>query len=250
MRTRYSRIGNQGLLTPGRVSVGVAVLVVAVLFAMRTFFPDTLLTLVEPIQGAGDVLTAAVGSVQTDTTDRETLLAEVEALRGQNAVLAAQLADLADIQTEGRIPAGVVARPPTSPYDTLVVAAGSNEGVAVGAIAYGAGGIPLGSVERVSARTAHVALYSAPGRATDAWAGEARVPVALMGAGSGAFRATIAKDATVAVGDQVFVPGPGALPIGVVARVDTDPSSPTSVLFVRPLANPFTTTWVAIGPSL
>jgi len=101
-------------------------------------------------------------------------------------------------------------------------------------------------VVRAEEGSAQVSLYSAAGRSTLGWAGEARIPIELLGVGSGAFRASVAKDSGIAIGDLVYVPGPGALPIGTVVRIDTDPSSPTGILFVKPLASPFSLTWVAM----
>lgn len=253
MRTRYSRIGNEGLLTGGRAALGAVVVIVVVLFLFRTFFPDTLVALMRPLVGTGDALSAAVGSVglfEEKKAAQEELLREIEVLRAENAGLRAELGDLSKLPGDEGVRAGVVARPPASPYDSLVVAAGSSSGVSLGALAYGPGSVPIGTVARVSAASAHISLYSAPGRRTEGWAGEARIPVSIEGAGSGAFRAGVAKDAGLVVGDQVYVPGPGALPIGVVARIDTDASSPEATLFIRPLANPFTITWVVIAEAL
>lgn len=250
MKTRYSRIGNQGLLSGGRIALGAVLFIVLVLFAFRTFFPDALVALMRPITGTGDMLSAAVGSVGefgAKKVSEEELTRELEALRNENATLRAELLDIGKLPGDTGIKAGVIARPPASPYDTLVVGAGSALGVSSGAIAYGQGSVPVGTVERVSNGSAHISLFSAPGRRTEGWVGEARTPVSIEGAGSGAFRASVAKDAGVVVGSEVYAPGPGALPIGVVARIDTDASSPEATLFIRPLANPFTITWVAIG---
>ena len=55
--------------------------------------------------------------------------------------------------------AGIVARPPASPYDTLVLSAGSEEGVTLGMEAFGAGGVPLGVVSSVLANFSRVTLF-------------------------------------------------------------------------------------------
>ncbi len=65
--------------------------------------------------------------------------------------------------------------------------------------------------------------------------------------GAGSFSSTIPQTSSVAVGDTVYVPGPGALPIGTVIKIDTDASSPTEVLHVQPLVNLFSITWVEIA---
>ncbi len=239
------------------VALAVAVVVV-VLLILRLVFPQALTSLARPVWALGDTLSAAVGSATLsfenadDVRDeRDRLQAELLARTNEYQVLRAQLVDEARLgAVEGRIVAGVLARPPLSPYDTLVVGKGSDAGVREGAQAYGEGGVPLGTVARTDAATAHIALYSSAGRETLGWAGEERIPVSLVGAGGGAFRATLAKDAPVTVGELVYVPGPGALPIGTVARIDVNPSSSTATLFITPLANPFTLSTVAIGQPL
>ncbi|HRH55963.1 MAG TPA: rod shape-determining protein MreC, partial [Candidatus Paceibacterota bacterium] len=144
--------------------------------------------------------------------------------------------------------AGVLVRPPVSPYDTLILDQGSSAGVEAGMRAEGAGGLPIGIVESASANSSRVILYSAPGKETESWAGEARIPITLRGEGSGAMSATVAREAGIVAGDLVYVSGPGAIAIGSVVAVDNDPSSPRSRINVRPLANPFSMTWVTLVP--
>jgi cell shape-determining protein MreC len=121
--------------------------------------------------------------------------------------------------------------------------------VQLGATAYGPGGTPLGTVASVTNATARITLYSNPGLETSAWAGDARVPITLKGTGSGGFDATLPKTAGVQAGQGIYVAGAGALPIGTVAKVDADPSSPNVVLHIHPYLNPFSLTWVTISPN-
>lgn len=245
-------------MSGGRVGIAIIIVAILVLLGLRTLAPDLLVYLARPLLGAGSSLSAAVGNATgafEDKTvveaERDTLRAELLAAQNENAVLRAQLSDASKLAgaepvTRERVRAGVIARPPISPYDTIVVAAGQEDGVRVGAFAYGSGGVPIGTVSALSGKNAHIALFSAPGRETQGWAGEARTAVSLRGAGGGAFRASVSKDALLVVGDTVLAPGPGALPIGVIARIDTDPSLPEANLYIRPLINPFSLTWVAI----
>ena len=85
-----------------------------------------------------------------------------------------------------------------------------------------------------------MALYSTPGRATDALVGVSRTPIELhvARARSALHRVPRRAEAGVAVGDVVYVTGPGSLPIGTVSKIDSDPSSPTSTLHITPAAEP------------
>ncbi len=143
------------------------------------------------------------------------------ALSAQNAALAAQVADLTALLGGRTAPpkgivASVLARPPVAPYDVLIVDQGASAGVRQGAQAYGAGGTPIGVVGEVEGSRSRVTLYSARTMKTDGWAGADRIPLTIDGIGAGAFRATVSKDAGVAVGDGVYVAHDGAFPVGTV----------------------------------
>lgn len=262
MRTPFSRARRRSaILSPGGVLAILVVLVIVILlFLLRAFFPGSIATLARPFWAAGDGLTGIGGSVAAFFGDkvhivaeRDALSREVVVLQEQNAALRARAHDLEQLlggrsNAATQLLAGVLARPPVAPYDTLVIDRGSADGVRVGQQVLGAGGVPLGTIESMGPHTARVLLYSAPGRVTEGWAGEARVPVSLEGASAGAFRTSVSRDSALAVGDAIYVPGPGAVPIGTVVRVDTDPSSPEARMYVRPRANPFSITWVSVVP--
>lgn len=262
MKTQFSRTRRRtALLAPGSAAlIAVAAALVILFFILRALFPGAIAALAAPFWSAGNAATGAGGSVAAFFGDkaviaeeRDRLRAENAALKEQAALLSARALDLERLlggRTEASrgVVAGVLARPPVSPYDTLVIDQGTLAGVAVGQAVYGAGGLPLGSVESAAERTSRVVLYSAPGQVTEGWVGPNRTPVSLAGASMGAFRTSVPRESLVAVGEQVYVPGPGAAPIGTVVRIDTDPSSPRAVIHVRPVANPFSITWVTVGP--
>ncbi len=256
MRTQYLRRHND----TRRVFILGACAVVAVLvLGVRFFTPNFFFALMAPLLHSSSSVTASVGDAVSGLTDSSQLAAQnraledqVLALRNQNQALTTRTQDLTKLlggtrEGSGSITAGVLARPPESPYDTLVVAAGSKNAVVAGSEVFAQGGIPIGTVEHVGADTSQVSLFSLPGRTTSGWVGENRIALTLTGAGAGAFTATLSKDSSVSVGDLVYLPGPGAIPMGTVARVDTDPSSPTEVIHVQPSVNLFSITWVVIG---
>lgn len=243
----------------GPVSLALFILVLIVM-VLRLLVPGALVTVAAPLWATGNVLTAGVGNVGsffTDkvalTEDRDRLMRENAALYAKSALLEAKARDLERLlggRTEGAegILAGVLARPPVSPYDILIVDAGADAGVSVGSRADGPGGMPIGEIESTTKDSARVQLFSTPAKETESWIGEARIPVTLVGEGSGAMSAVVAREAGIAVGDLVYMAGPGALPIGSVTAVGNDPSSPRSRVDIRPLLNPFSVTWVTITP--
>jgi cell shape-determining protein MreC len=144
--------------------------------------------------------------------------------------------------------AGILSRPPLSPYDTLVVAAGTNAGVAPGMRVFAPGGVPIGTVISTLSSSATVTLYSSPGTTLSAWVGDDRVPVTLTGEGGGAFSATAPKSAGILEGDIVYVVGTITAPLGVIKDITTNASSPSVELFVAPSVNLFSLVWVTVVP--
>ncbi len=262
MRKRFSRrhnslVGAYPWLGPAALGLIVFVLVFALL---RVFLPGVLVAVATPFWMTGSALSAGVGNAGALLSDKPALVAERDRLLADNAALYAKSANLeaevADLtrllgdRTEAGsgILAGVLVRPPVSPYDTLVIDQGERAGVAAGMRAEGPGGMPVGMVESASGGSARVILYSASGRETESWVGEARIPMTLIGRSAGAMSAIVAREAGIAVGDLVYVAGPGARPIGSVVSVENDPSLPRSRVEIKPLANPFSLTWVTIMP--
>ncbi len=227
--------------------------------ALRFLAPGALTAAVAPLWRAGASLTAAVG-MHAPTESRASLRARADelaadnaSLTAKNAVLAAQAADLTRLlgtrtEPEKGIVAGVVARPPVAPYDVLIIDQGARAGIREGALVSGPGGTPVGLVGDAGNVQSRVTLFSTRGIETAGWVGGNRIPLTLTGAGAGAFTAAIPRDAGAQVGDGVYVAAGGAYPVGTVVKVESDPSSPSVSLIVRPYTNPFSLTWVTVAP--
>lgn len=242
-------------LLGGWWSVG-ALLCALVLLAFRYALPGFFLRVTMPVSTAGATVAGAVHGVAVQFADAAALSKKVDALTQQNAALGAQnrallqqvssIASLASPATSTSIVAGVVARPPMSPYDTLVLAAGTAAGVSAGMEVFGPGNTPLGVVTSVTSAFSRATLFSAPGQTVLGWAGAQHVPVTLEGTGGGSFSAVLPRSAGVAAGDVVYVSGPGALPVGTVQSLSGDPSAPSVALDIVPALNLYTVTWVAL----
>ena len=81
---------------------------------------------------------------------------------------------------------------------------------------------------------------------TDGWVGQEKIPLTLIGGGGGTLGATAPRSAPIREGDSVFLPGPGALPIGSVVRIDSDPASPSVALRIQNAVNLFSVMWVEL----
>lgn len=155
---------------------------------------------------------------------------EAESLRAQLAAADARLADRNLLYKEvielrerlgradapkGRLLAGVLQRPPWTPYDTLLIDAGENLGVAQDALVSAGGQGLIGRVSEVYATTARVELFSAPGASYQAVL-NGTLPIAVEGQGGGSLRAEVPAGTQVKAGDTVSFPG---LMGGIVALV-------------------------------
>lgn len=241
-------------------SVGILALgILLVLF--RAVMPATFLTVASPLFHAGNSLTASVqnvtnsfANVRTLSRERTRLLAQNDALTRENETLSARVQDLTALigtttPSVHGVVASVLSRPPESPYDTLILSTHVGALVAKGDYVLAQGGTPIGTIVSVSAFTARAVLFSAPLATTTAWLGTGRIPLILVGGGSGTFEAHVPRQEKVALGDRVFVPGPALVhPIGVVARIDAPPTATMITLRIRPLVNIFSLTTVEIVP--
>ena len=250
------------LLSSANVSVGALALACALaVLLLRFSAPNFFWQIFAPVFRASDALAAEThsfiagfGTAAALSMQNEQLVSENTALASENQALLQKMNALgalsgsstASLQNTSGILAGVVARPPESPYDTLVLSEGKNAGVTRGMEAFGPGDVPLGVVETVLYDFSRVTLFSAPGITTYGWVGPSAIPLTIRGAGAGALDASLARSAGIAVGDTVFAPGPGMLPVGSVARIDSDPSSPAVTLRIVPALNPFSITWVRL----
>lgn len=252
-RTYLAR--RNALLEGGRPSAGVVALAIAVvLMLMRVIAPNQFFAVLAPVFGFSTAFSERTHSALSGFVGSATLVEEADQLRAENANLQIQLEALrrqvaqvgAIDNASESIVAGVLARPPASPYDTLIVNAGSDAGVTEKMTAFGADAAPIGVVSEVAPRYSRITLLSSPDMVTQAWLGSAHTPVQLVGEGGSAFSVNIPRTVSTRIGDLILLPGPGAIPVGQVVRIDDDPALPVMVLRVQPVQNVFSITWVGI----
>ncbi len=249
------------LLTTKGVSWGIfLILLVCSLLFLRVLAPNAFWKLFTPVFGVSHIFSTKTDAFFDGFRDTAALAQENAQLEDENHALASQnqmltqklknvTALLSVHETKETIPgllAGVIARPPESPYDVLVIAAGEEDGVIVGMEAFGERNTPIGIVTSVLKNVSYVTLFSTSGVATEGWVGNTNTPITITGVGGGVMEASTVRDANVSVGDAVFVPGPGMLPVGSVVRLDSDPLSPQVKLRIRPAANFYGLSWIVV----
>lgn len=240
------------LISATSISWGAGALLFALLFlGFRLIAPNLFLIAVTPLFRVSDAIAAGSNGFFAHFNDAAALTLQNEKLQTENASLASENAALAakvdaqaallggsTVRTPG-IFADIVSRPPTSPYDTFVLAQGATDDVTIGMEAFGPGNVPVGVVSSVLADFSRLTLFSTPGVVSHGRVGRADLPLTLVGAGAGALTASVPRAASIVVGDTVYLPGPGQLPIGSVVRVDSDPLSPAVTLRIVTATNLF-----------
>ncbi len=131
----------------------------------------------------------------------------------------------------------------SSPYGTFLIGAGIEEGIVRGSVVVTADGFALGKVSEVSNHTALVTELFAPNANLDAIIGS--TPVILEGRGGNNARTKVSRDVKIEVGDIVHAPSVAA-PVGVVGKVEADPSSGSTAVFVNLPTNIETLTLVYV----
>lgn len=173
---------------------------------------------------------------------------EVSQTKYQSVLYASQVERIRTLEAElglrpqeAYLSAEVLAAPPRTHYDTLLIRSGAVDGVQLGDMV-SAQGIALGTVTAVSDATATVQLFSSPGATQDALVGEGAI-IVVTGVGGGALEAYAPGELAVSVGDTVSDARSGEV-FGVIAsivrrEVDTEqylmitiPLAPSSVRLV------------------
>ncbi len=112
----------------------------------------------------------------------------------------------------------VIARPPQTNYDTLIIDIGQDSGVHQNDMAVYEG-VALGRVITADTTTAVVSLFSSAGVSADVILGEPSAVAVAKGLGGGAFELSVPQGVEVVVGDVVRFPGTESLILGTVQSV-------------------------------
>lgn len=234
-----------------RKKIALSALVIVCAFVLlynpaRSAFTEAVFSVAPGVWSAAAVPSNVWNSFLTNFRAKNTLVAEndalhVDILRMQAQVLDRNLLDekvrkleemLGRAQSDNRVVAYVLVGPKFSPYDTLVVDAGLDEGVAVGNTVVYAGSGAIGEVVEVSAASSKVKLYSSPGEEHFVLVGPHYIPVTAFGRGMGNFEAKVSQDSVVATGDNI-VSVKGDFILGTISLVEEVPAEPIKRIFFR-----------------
>jgi len=139
----------------------------------------------------------------------------------------------------------ILSKPNKSPYDTLIIDAGSESGITKGSLVLARGDIPIGRIADVYPAESKVVLFSTSGEATNVVISSAKgnsiIPdseesisnnesksifAEAVGRGGGNFEIVLPRDFSPTKGDEASLPGITPRVLGVVQKVISDPRDP------------------------
>jgi cell shape-determining protein MreC len=131
----------------------------------------------------------------------------------------------------------ILAKPNQSIYDTLIIDAGTLQGIKVGNIVFALGDVPVGRIDTVYENSSKVILFSNPGETTEGVISGKNIFMQLVGRGGGNFEMIMPKDFTMQKGDQVVMPGINPYVLAIAQTVISDPRDPFNKMLLTSPVN-------------
>ncbi len=163
---------------------------------------------------------------------------EVAASQGVAATLAyitaenTELRNLLSASSSPQIVAGVLARPPYTPYDTIVLDKGSEDGIVEYAPVYHGKGIALGYVHAVFPHMSYVTLFSSPGVESTVYIFGANLFTTAYGEGGGVVHLSVPQGVPLTRGDAVVLPSLHTGTLGTVDEIQSIATEPEQHAYV------------------
>ena len=133
--------------------------------------------------------------------------------------------------------AGILSRPNQSPYDTLLIDAGTRQGITEGNLVFAHGNVPIGRVALVYPNSSKVILFSTPSEKTDVLISGKDIFMQLIGRGGGNFEMILLRDFSLERGTEVVLPGITPYVVGVVETIISDPRDSFQKVLLRSPVN-------------
>ncbi len=205
----------------------------------------------KPVISVGGEVKGGFSNIILVFQSKKSLQADNENLKAQLDESLAQIANYNSIVDEnnklkeilGRIGdkkqmivAGILAKPNQSLYGTLLIDAGTNQGVILNAKVFALGNVPIGRIAEVFPNSAKVVLFSSPGEKTDVVVSGKDIFLQAIGRGGGNFELVLPRDMVIENGTEVNLPGLTPYILGTVVTIISDPrDSFQKALLVSPV---------------
>ncbi len=168
--------------------------------------------------------------------ENQSIKSENELLKSKVAVLEEEL-DLKKYKEDSvfGISAEVLTRSGASPFGSIIVSVGEEDGVLVNEEVF-VGYSPIGRVSFVDKSTSEVTLYTSPSSVFEAKL-EDGTPISLEGKGNNGFLIEAGRAVTAYPGMKIFKASDELYPIAEVVHISFDPRDPTQTIYAKPIVN-------------
>lgn len=170
--------------------------------------------------------------------DIRALELEIETQKGKDAAFLfiteenAELRSLLNASSSPRIVAGVISRPPQTPYDTLIIDQGTDDGIVEDAPVYYGAGRAIGYIHHAFTKTALVTLFSSPGVETTVYIYGPNMFTTAYGEGGGVIRLSVPQGIVLEKGNTVILPSLDTGTLGVVDDIQSIATEPEQHAYV------------------
>lgn len=205
------------------------------------FFSRISHTVFSPVLAMTNRMSMNIKNTKAFFISKTSLLLENQELKQQLLAIDARLANYEAVFNENEkikeillrkpgekkmLLAGILGTQNKSLYDSLIIDAGSLQGLEVGQRVFAYGDVPIGTITDVFPESAKVALYSTSGQKMSAVLSGSDTFIELMGRGRGNFEVILPRDFDIVEGTLVLLPGLEPYALAEVVTVISDPRDP------------------------
>ncbi len=196
-------------------------------------------SLLSPLFSLGDNMYQNINDLPEKFWSKDQLLQEIESLREKEKELDLKLTDISALQFENGelrkslaikpeqnfISAFVVARPPQTSFDTLLIDKGIESGVKIGDLILASNSVMIGKIVEVKKDSSIVLLNSSPSAYFAANISRNNEPIEIFGHGSANLYSKLPINVDIEVGDTIILNYGKVFSIGVVEKIENEETS-------------------------
>lgn len=183
-----------------------------------------------------EILKSALEEARVDLLKSETLESENRALK---EIFLRTIGDRNIIAT-------ILSKPNRSPFGTIIIDVGSEDGVQPEDLVFAMGDVVIGEVESVNKNTSRVVLFSSPGYISQVTLENTGRYFNARGRGAGDFEIDFPRDLDIEEGQLLFYPSIHSFVVGIVERVIFDPRDSFKKVLFRSAVNIQELKWVQV----
>lgn len=263
MKMNYLQPNKKRQSSPGKRAFRITFSFIIILFVFNLFFPNFLFGSIRPVGEffwkTRDFLFNIVSGPLGLLSSKNNLLDEKKELELRVSQLESEVLSLRSLNQEGvflnsilqkraqenSIFSRVLAKPPQSPFDILVIDSGSDEGVFSGAHVW-SNGILVGWISEVNSSVSKAELFSSSKRETTAEVLRNGLSFLIKGRGGGNFEVSVPTGTDIVVGDIFVIPSSPSQILAKVESIEEKETDSFKKLFLSSPVNVFSLQWVEV----